>query len=240
MTGTDLHIDMTQSSVVKESLACANKILLLEPEGIKLLPQQVQSRVDVIFQSATEIAHPPKKLIRWFEIALVGHLRPVKDPFRAAQAARLLPETSRIKIVHFGKALSSQMEKLAQKETSENPRYRWLGRVSHGVAQRRLARSRLTVLSSRVEGAPSAISEAVVNDVPILASRIDASVGLLGTSHPGLFDVGDTAGLAHLMYRAEVDEAFYDQLIAAGKKMKFKFSEKRELESWRRIITELT
>lgn len=233
MTGTDLHVDMKRSNVVAESLSYADRIVLLEPEAAKLLPLNFRKRVDVIYQSASRVVNPPKKLTRWFEITLVGHLRPVKDPFRTAEAANLLPMTSRIRVVHFGKALSAQMEKRAKRETEVNSRYQWLGRVPHGKAQRRLARSRLTVLSSLVEGAPSAISEAVVNDVPILATRIDASIGLLGADHPGLFEVGDTEGLAQLMFRAETDKKFYSKLLAAGKKLKPKFSIEKEIKSWR-------
>ena len=233
MTGTDLHVDMKRSNVVAESLSYADRIVLLEPEAAKLLPLNFRKRVDVIYQSASRVVNPPKKLTRWFEITLVGHLRPVKDPFRTAEAANLLPMTSRIRVVHFGKALSAQMEKRAKRETEVNSRYQWLGRVPHGKAQRRLARSRLTVLSSLVEGAPSAISEAVVNDVPILATRIDASIGLLGADHPGLFEVGDTEGLAQLMFRAETDKKFYSILLAAGKKLKPKFSIEKEIKSWR-------
>ena len=39
----------------------------------------------------------------------MGHLRPVKDPFRAAFAARLLPDASRIRVTHIGAALTAGM-----------------------------------------------------------------------------------------------------------------------------------
>ena len=43
-----------------------------------------------------------------------------------------------------------------------NPRYRWLGNLPHWQARRRLARSRLLVVSSKMEGGANVISEALV------------------------------------------------------------------------------
>ena len=37
-----------------------------------------------------------------FRVAVVGHLRPEKDPLRTAEAARRLPETSKIQVLHIG------------------------------------------------------------------------------------------------------------------------------------------
>ena len=122
------------------------------------------------------------------------------------------------------------------RETEANFRYRWIGRLTHGATQKRLARSHLTVLSSRVEGAPSVISEAVVNDVPILATRIDASIGLLGGDFPGLFEVGDTKSLARLIELAESESRFYRRLIAAGKRVKGQFCPTTEISSWRKLL----
>ena len=94
--------------------------------------------------------------------ATVGHLRAVKDPFRAAMAARRLPPESRIRIVHLGAALSPRMAERARREESVNPRYCWLGEVPRGQALHILARSRVLALTSRLEGGANAISEAVV------------------------------------------------------------------------------
>jgi glycosyltransferase involved in cell wall biosynthesis len=78
-----------------------------------------------------------------------------------------------------------------------------------------LARSHLLVLSSLSEGGANAISEALAMQVPILASCIPGSIGLLREAYPGYFPVQDTAALAHLMYRAETDTAFYAALDAS-------------------------
>ena len=239
ITGTDLHVELGNSKsakVVETSLASADRIVMLEPEAARLLKPRLRKKVDVIYQSALPVEPKPDSLKRFFEVTVIGHLREVKDPFRTAKAVRLLPQQSRVRVAHIGEALNRQMETAAVRETRLNPRYRWVGRLSHGAAQKRLARSHLTVLSSRVEGAPSVISEAVVNDVPILATRIDASIGLLGKDFPGLFDVGDTKALARLIGLAESDSQFYRRLVAAGKSVKGLFSQTAEARSWKALL----
>ena len=239
ITGTDLHVQLRKpatANAVLTSLAMADRIVMLEPEGAKRLTPKQRKKVDVIFQSALRVDPKPVSLKRFFEVTVVGHLRKVKDPFRTAQAVKLLPQQSRVRVVHIGKALSRQMETAANRETEAHFRYRSIGRLTHGATQKRLARSHLTVLSSRVEGAPSVISEAVVNDVPILATRIDASIGLLGGDFPGLFEVGDTKSLARLIELAESESRFYRRLIAAGKRVKGQFSPTTEISSWRKLL----
>ena len=61
---------------------------------------------------------------------MLGHLRPVKDPFRTAMAVRQLPPSSRIQVVHVGGALTDDMKTEADAEESTNPRYRCVRRAS--------------------------------------------------------------------------------------------------------------
>jgi glycosyltransferase involved in cell wall biosynthesis len=145
---------------------------------------------------------------------VLGHLREVKDPFRTALAARLLPATSRVRIVHVEKALSDDMVSRAQAEMAANPRYHWLGELPRWRALQILARSHLLVLSSLSEGGANVISEALAMRVPIVASHIPGSVGLLGEEYPADFPVRGTATLAHLLHQAETDAAFYEALAA--------------------------
>jgi len=58
------------------------------------------------------------------------------------------------------------------------------------------------------------VIEAVRSGVPVLASRIDGNVGLLGADYDGLFPVGDAAALAMLMRRFVADTAFAARLRA--------------------------
>lgn len=236
LTGTDLHCESDRPRGMAHSLLAADRIVLLEPEGGRKLAKKIRDKSVVILQSASPVKRPLPALKRHFEVAVLGHLRKVKDPFRTAKAVRLLPADSRIKVAHFGAALSDSMKRQAEKEMKTNPRYRWHGLVTHGVAMRRLARSRLTVLSSYHEGGPTVLSEAIVNNVPILSSRIDASIGMLGADYPGFFECGDETELAKLLYRAETDRKFYGRLLRAGRKRKPRFAPRRELACLRDLL----
>jgi glycosyltransferase involved in cell wall biosynthesis len=109
-----------------------------------------------------------------------------------------------------------------------NPRYVWLGDLPPARVRRLMARARLMVLSSHMEGGANVVSEAVVSGLPILASRIDGSVGLLGEAHPGYFPVSDTVALGRLMRRAETDPEFLAGLAAHGAARAALFQPERE------------
>ena len=67
---------------------------------------------------------------------------------------------------------------------------------------------------SRIEGGANVVIEAVRSGVPVLASRIDGNVGLLGGDYDGYFAAGDAAALAALVRRFRADAAFAQQLRA--------------------------
>jgi len=171
---------------------------------------------------------------------VIGHLRDVKDPLRAAEAARQLPPDSRIRIVHIGRAYSAELAAKARAEMAANPRYLWRDDVPRAAVQRLLRRSHAMVLSSRSEGGANVISEAVVVGVPILASRMDGNVGLLGSDYPGYFPVGDTKALARLLHRIESDPRFVATLRRAIARRAPLFRPEREIAAWRRLLAELS
>ena len=240
LTGTDLQSDLgsgtERGAMVLETLALADRIILLEPEGLKLLPATLRDKSAVILQSSSPARAPLAPNPNIFQITVLAHIRDVKDPFLIAKAAQLLPSDSRIRIVHLGGATSDHWESLALKWTKESERYEWIGSLPHQQAKETLAGSKLTVLTSRQEGAPSVFSEAAVCGVPIVSTRIDAAIGILGDDYPGLFDVGDETQLAALLRRAETDHAFYGKLVDATMRLKEKFSHQAESKSWRLLM----
>ena len=82
------------------------------------------------------------------------------------------------------------------------------------AARRAIARARALVHPSVMEGGANVVIEAVRSGVPVLASRIDGNVGLLGADYDGFFPVGDAAALAALMRRFVADAAFAAHLAA--------------------------
>jgi glycosyltransferase involved in cell wall biosynthesis len=75
--------------------------------------------------------------------------------------------------------------------------------------------------------------------VPVLASRIDGSVGLLGRDYPGYFPVGDTDSLARLLQRIEADPVFLSQLRDAVARRAHFFTPLREKDAWNSLVVEL-
>ena len=239
LTGTDLYHDIHRSAVARRSLELADRLVLLQAEGRHELAPRLWRRARVIHQSAKPGNAKSKPLQSVFEVCVVGHLRPVKDPFRCAYAARGLPASSRIRVIHIGAALSHTMAQRAEREMRRNERYRWLGELPRWKTRQRLARSRLLILSSKIEGGANVITEAVTADVPVLASRISGSIGLLGKRYPGYFDPGDSAALAQLLQRAETCESFYDSLRRHCRQRRPLFEPSREQQGWQDLLQEL-
>ena len=130
------------------------------------------------------------------------------------------------------------MKRAAKAEMKSNSRYRWRGELSRGKALGVLARSRLHVLSSRVEGGANALCEAIACGVPTLASRIPGTAGILGPDYPGYFPAGDTRALGRLLLRAETDADFLLRLHAACVRLQPLVEPAREREAWRRLMEE--
>ena len=239
LTGTDLYQDLRTSEAARKTLGLASRIVLLQPHGLHELDPSLHARCRVIYQSAKPLLNAPPPLKTAFEVCVSGHLRPVKDPFRAAIASRELPDDSRIRITHLGAALSNAMRNQALHEMSQNPRYTWMGEVAGWRARQILARSKLMVLSSELEGGANVISEALAANVPILASKISGSIGLLGEDYPGFFDFGDTHQLAQLLSRCECDSPFLRRLKTACRNRKSITKPALERDSWKKLIREL-
>ena len=239
LTGTDLYGDIHDHPVARRSLELADRLVILQPCGLQELSDRHRAKAQVIYQSVEPLSDRPAPLKAVFEVSVVGHLRPVKDPFRAAWAARRLPPASRIRITHVGAALSGQMARRAERHMRANRRYRWLGERPHWQTRRYIARSRLLVLSSKLEGGANVISEAIAARVPVLCTRIPGSIGLLGAGYPGYFPVGDTAVLARLLRRCEIDPGFYKLLKQRCARLRPLVSPRRERQSWRRLLAAL-
>ena len=247
LTGTDLYNDMRRSASARASVEMATRVVVLQPNAVDELDELARPKTRVIIQSTLPPKHSSRavpgawsgRASRTFDVCVVGHLRYVKDPFRAAMAARLLPATSRVRIVHIGSAMTESMERRARSEMDRNPRYVWLGERSPTEVWKNLASSRVSVLSSRMEGGANAIGESVVAGTPVIASRISGNIGLLGDEYPGYFDAGDTEELATLLDRAERDAVFLGDLSSRSVALATQFDPIREVEAWADLLGEI-
>src|SRR5215208_6571733 len=241
LTGTDVYRDLKHDPRARKAVAMALRIVVLQPKALEQLHDSFRAKARVIYQSVETDArlYSGSSTRQSFDVCVIGHLRSIKDPFRAAMAARLLPHSSRIRIRHIGGAMTKAMATRAHSEATRNHRYQWYGELAGSRAQRILAASQICVLSSQMEGGANVLSEAIVAGVPILASRIDGNVGILGPDYPGLFNVGDTCELARLLNLAETDTDFLSDLRRRVKKLAPLFSPKRERQAWTDLLREL-
>ena len=254
LTGTDLYRDIQSNHQAQKSLELATRIVVLQPKALDELRPRIRSKTKVIYQSVEDMRQPasgrsartrarkPKHGERSggsFNVCVIGHLRTVKDPFRTAMAARLLPGSSRIRVLQVGGAMTDAMAIRARKEMRINQRYEWLGEETRSRVRGILAKSRLCVLSSRMEGGANVLSEAIVASIPLLASRIDGNLGILGEDYPGYFRVGDTKQLAQLLTRAETCPDYLADLATRANNLAPLFSPAREEQAWADLISEL-
>jgi putative glycosyltransferase (TIGR04348 family) len=239
LTGTDLSRDIHVQEEARRSLRLADRLVVLHDQAARELPRDVRRKVRLIRQSAEPPRSRPAENARAFDVALVAHLREEKDPLRAALAARLLPASSRVHIVHAGRALSDAWERRARAAQAFDGRYRWLGEVSPARAKRLIATARVLVLTSVSEGGANVLGEAIVSGTPVVAARIPAAVSAMGSGYPGFFRVGDTAGLARLLARAERDPAFLALLTRRTKTRRRLFRPSTEKRAWRSLLAEL-
>ena len=254
LTGTDVYRDIRTNHSARKSLDIANMIVVLQPKAIEELWQRWRNKTRVIYQSVEDQNVGAGRLAKaraskseasersngTFDVCVIGHLRAVKDPFRTAMAARSLPGSSKIRVLQVGGAMTAAMAKRASNEMCTNKRYHWLGEQPRSRVRQILEKSRLCVLSSRLEGGANVLSEAIVASVPVLASRIDGNIGILGLDYPGYFAVGDTRQLARLLMRAESSPVYLEELTMHSRSLAMLVDSAREEQAWLDLISELT
>jgi putative glycosyltransferase (TIGR04348 family) len=198
LTGTDLYRDILHDTQAQTSLSLASSLVVLQGMGVQRLAPEHQAKTRVILPSTgTRRALP--KTSRHLRVVMVGHLREEKDPLTLMAAARLLPASAGVFIDHIGAALDPALGQAAQATQRQCPHYRWLGALPHTQTLQRIQRAHFLVHTSRLEGGAHVLMEALRSGTPVLASRIDGNVGLLGTDYAGLFEPGDAPGLVRLL-----------------------------------------
>ncbi|MDJ0834618.1 MAG: selenoneine biosynthesis selenosugar synthase SenB [Gammaproteobacteria bacterium] len=240
LTGTDAYKYIhSHSETTLRSIQQADWLVGLHDLIGEVLNAEQRHKLWVIHQSAKPLTRR-NPYQRYFHVSVMGHLREEKDPLRPALAARLLPERSRIQIHQYGRAHNDQWSTQASQEMRVNARYHWHGELPHYRIRRVYQRTNLLALPSRMEGGANVISEALMADVPVVASSIAGSIGLLGKDYPGYYPLEDEQALARLLLRCETEPAFYRSLVDACRQRRHLFSQQQELESWRKLMHKVT
>jgi putative glycosyltransferase (TIGR04348 family) len=238
LTGTDLYHDIGTDAAAVRSLGLADRLVVLNELGRAALAPEHRPKAVVCLQSCSAW-QPHAKTGRRLRALMVGHLRAVKDPQTYFAAARLLADRDDIVLDHVGAALEPAWADEARALMREQPRYRWLGALPHRQARARIQRAHVLVHPSRLEGGAHVVIEAVRSGTPVLASRIDGNLGLLGADYAGCFDPGDAAGLAALLQRARDDPAMLPRLRTQCDARAPLFDPTRERATLRHLMQEL-
>lgn len=238
LTGTDIY--PVPSEATNESMAWADGLIALQEKALEKIPQAFHAKTTVVIQSVQKKMERPARKDEAFEVCVVGHFRDVKNPLLTAKASRLLPPESRLRIRHAGGILESKYGTLVAQEQRENPRYQWLGELSSESVVELLVSCDLMVLTSHSEGGARVIGEAMVHGTPVLSTRIDGVVGLLGDSYPGFFPDDDATALAALLWMSESEPAFYASLQDATSSLAYRFAPEAEALALSEAIAKLS
>ena len=224
MTGTDLYRDIHADAQARASLDLASLIVVLHEQGIQDLPESVRHKARVIFQSARTLK--PLNLRRprrHFDIVMVGHLRAEKDPMTALRAMARLDQanpvvprpgalSAPVRLVQIGGDRDEALGLSFRQGAASLRNVRRLGPLPHARTRQCIRHAQALVLPSLMEGGANVLIEAACAGVPVLASRISGSVGMLGADYEGFFEVGDDEGLARLIRRCQNDATYHLRL----------------------------
>jgi putative glycosyltransferase (TIGR04348 family) len=236
LTGTDLYRDLSSSAEARRSLELADRIIVLQDAAPGALHPRLRKKTRVVYQSSDTALRHAAPAGR-FRIAVVGHLRAEKDPFRAVLAVSRLDDED-IELVHVGGALEEALDAQARTWMAREPRYRWLGSLAHARALKWIAASHLLVVSSVMEGGANVIAEAARLGTPVLASKVPGNVGMLGARYPGYFPLHDESALARLIEKARDGRAFYQSLKRALRERRALFAPAAERNALLGVVRE--
>src|SRR5262249_2609083 len=116
LTGTDVY-PAVRSRAAQRAIAAADLLVGLQPLARRRLPPAARGTLRVTVPPARRPRGRRPTTLPGFPVCVLAHLRPVKDPFRAALAARGLPKGSAVHVHHAGKALSLEAARRAKRET---------------------------------------------------------------------------------------------------------------------------
>ena len=236
LTGTDIFPHYPAHPDVDTALTAVDAIVAWHDASMEQIPERFRTKTHVIRKSAPDAPGPlPPAPEGECRVLLAGHLREVKDPFRAVEAACALPDSSPVTIIHAGEALSPEMAAEARAWMDRCPRYHWLGGISRERMWEELARARWTLNTSWAEGGANAVIESLCCGRPVMASRIPGNTGLLGNDWPALYPPGDTASLTNLLLRCG-DGEYHAELTARAVALGRKSTAAAEATGWRTLL----
>ncbi|MBC5764002.1 selenoneine biosynthesis selenosugar synthase SenB [Ramlibacter albus] len=215
LTGTDLYGDLPNDFASLASIEAASQLVVLQEDGLRVLPQPFRAKARVIYQSTPALPVLPKP-VGQLTAVMVGHLREVKSPGTFFDAARLLRGEPGIQLRHIGAAEEPAWAGRAHATERECPGYRWLGALPHERTREEIRAAHVLVHPSAAEGGAHVVMEAVCSGTPVIASRVSGNVGMLGEDYDGYFEHGDAAALARLLRLCHAEDPSTGTLARLG------------------------
>lgn len=233
ITGTDIYQSLPKGSDLGErALEQASAIVVVFERAIQSLAPRWRDKTVVIPASLDPIGVKAEPVCPPFAISVVGHLREVKRPFMAIEAVSRHPDWTDVEVWQLGEALNKEHAEQAREWEQRDSRYRWFGGLPRNESLALCAKSSLTVNSSILEGGANAVLEAMTMGVPVLASRIEGNLGLLGEGHGGYFDERMDEVLEQVMEDREIPATW---ARAAMERLPL-FSRERESRCWLELL----
>jgi putative glycosyltransferase (TIGR04348 family) len=254
LTGTDLYRDIHSDIEAQKSLELADILVVLNERGVDELPAHVRHKTRTIFQSARRLQARTESSLegmhRTFDLALVGHIRTEKDPLTALRAlARLsapgpaasgsIAPKRTLRLIHIGSDKDESLGDLFRTQAARQPNVILKGPRTHGATRQMIKHCQALVLPSVMEGGANVLIEAVMAGVPVLATRISGSVGMLGVDYQGYFEVGDDLALAKLISRCQNEPSFLAELQHQCEARSALFEPARERQAVQTLVKDL-
>lgn len=237
LAGTDIYPSFEPDETTTAALARANALIALQPRALNLLPEQLRKKSYTLVQSATAVTSPR---YQQFTAAVIAHLRPIKQPHIAIQAAAMLAPKIDIQLILAGSQLDDDYGQSIKASVANTKRTKWVGALPRRETKELLASSHACILPSQVEGGANVISEAIAAGTPILCSAISGNLGLLGDDWPGMFPMGDAAALAKLLERMVTEKSFFDELCQRTQQLQAMVDPAIERQAWGEILQKIS
>lgn len=239
LTGTDLYQDIPNGCLICESsMEKADGLVVSQMASLGSVPEKFRAKSEVVYGSIQLPGDLVGDCVVESDLFLcVGHMRAVKQPFMAVGAFQLLDDSARL--VLLGDEVDAEMGEMAREWQVRDSRFEWLGGLEYLETLRWMKRAVVTINTSLMEGGANSVGESIVLGVPVLASRVEGNVGMLGEDYAGYFSVDSERELADLMYKVLHDESFLSLLREQVRMRSKVFLRENEMRDWLEVIEKI-
>lgn len=238
LTGTDLYSDIPSCcEICEKSMELADALVVSQEASLSSVPERYCAK-SVVVHKSIEIPELASKATEPDLFTVIGHLRAVKQPFMAVESLQLLEGS--VRLVLLGKEVDLGSDEISRKWQAKDPRFQWLGGVPYAETLQWMQRSVATINTSLAEGGANSVGESIVLGVPVLASRVEGNVGMLGDDYAGYFSADSEQELADLMHRVIHDSDFLEKLRQQVRVRSEKFLRENEKQDWMNVIQKIS